>query len=151
MMSWIMECWIYKAEANATVLQQMPYALVKTKSSVHQHDKITASVQASLVHHEASHLSQISKPSDRDSSWTMQVTAWVKSRVMAMANSIAIANPINDPMSPYYMSLNENPGAALVTPLLTGSNYHSWTKAMMMALKTKTLLHLLLLCISSIP
>ncbi|GAU40443.1 hypothetical protein TSUD_397620, partial [Trifolium subterraneum] len=32
---------------------------------------------------------------------------------------------------------NENPGLVLVTPSLSGSNYHSWSRAMVMALKSK--------------
>ncbi|KAE9611029.1 putative gag-polypeptide of LTR copia-type [Lupinus albus] len=35
------------------------------------------------------------------------------------------------------MNPNENPGAVLVTPPLTGSNYHSWSREMMMTLKYK--------------
>ncbi|XP_019423017.1 PREDICTED: uncharacterized protein LOC109332489 [Lupinus angustifolius] len=46
-------------------------------------------------------------------------------------------NPMNDPSSPFYMHPNENPGIMLVSVPLTGKNYHNWSKAMSMALKTK--------------
>ncbi|KAE9617867.1 putative transcription factor interactor and regulator CCHC(Zn) family [Lupinus albus] len=54
-----------------------------------------------------------------------------------MANTIAVINPINDPTSIYYMNPNEHPGAALVTPPLTGPNYHAWSREMLLALKHK--------------
>ncbi|XP_019431412.1 PREDICTED: uncharacterized protein LOC109338595, partial [Lupinus angustifolius] len=54
---------------------------------------------------------------------------------MAMANQII--NPILDPISPYYLSPNENPGAVLVPALLSGDNYHAWSRAMIMALQMK--------------
>ncbi|MCH92327.1 flavonol sulfotransferase-like protein, partial [Trifolium medium] len=43
----------------------------------------------------------------------------------------------NDTLNPYFLHPNENPNHALVTPLLSGSNYHSWSRAMTMALKSK--------------
>ncbi|KAK4280541.1 hypothetical protein QN277_012155 [Acacia crassicarpa] len=42
-----------------------------------------------------------------------------------------------DPTSPYYIHLNENPALVLVAPLLDGSNYHGWARAMRMALLLK--------------
>lgn len=42
-----------------------------------------------------------------------------------------------DPSSPYFQHYNENPGAILVPDLLTGENYHVWSRAMFMALKAK--------------
>ncbi|PNY16454.1 flavonol sulfotransferase-like protein [Trifolium pratense] len=46
-----------------------------------------------------------------------------------------------DTLSPYFMHSNENPGNVLVTPLLSGSNYHSWSRAMTVALRSKHKLH----------
>ncbi|MCH80175.1 hypothetical protein A2U01_0000938 [Trifolium medium] len=43
----------------------------------------------------------------------------------------------NDTLNPYFLHPNENPGLVLVTPPLSGSNYHSWSRAMTMALKSK--------------
>ncbi|MCH83453.1 retrovirus-related pol polyprotein from transposon TNT 1-94, partial [Trifolium medium] len=47
----------------------------------------------------------------------------------------------NDTLNPYFLHPNENPSLMLVTPLLSGSNYHSWSRAMTMALKSKNKLH----------
>jgi hypothetical protein len=46
-----------------------------------------------------------------------------------------------DTLSPYFMHPNENPGAVLVTPLLSGNNYHSWSRSMQVALRSKHKLH----------
>ena len=42
-----------------------------------------------------------------------------------------------DTSSPYYLHPNENPSLILVSPPLTGSNYHHWSRAMMIALMSK--------------
>ena len=42
-----------------------------------------------------------------------------------------------DPASPYYLHPSENPSLILVTNLLTGTNYHTWCRAMRMALLSK--------------
>ncbi|XP_045832254.1 uncharacterized protein LOC123923607 [Trifolium pratense] len=47
----------------------------------------------------------------------------------------------NDTLNPYFMHPNENPGNVLVTPLLSGPNYHTWSRAMMVALRSKHKLH----------
>ena len=47
-------------------------------------------------------------------------------------------NPAMDPTSPYYLHPNEMPGALMVSPILNGRNYHSWSRSMRMALKAKT-------------
>lgn len=39
--------------------------------------------------------------------------------------------------SPYYLHPAENPGAILVTPLMNGNNYDTWSKKMKRALLTK--------------
>lgn len=44
---------------------------------------------------------------------------------------------ILDPASLYYIHLNENPSLVLVSPILDGANYHSWQRAMTMALEMK--------------
>jgi hypothetical protein len=47
----------------------------------------------------------------------------------------------NDTLNPYFLHPNENPSLVLVTPPLSGSNYHSWSRSMTMALKSKYKLH----------
>ncbi|MCH79433.1 flavonol sulfotransferase-like protein [Trifolium medium] len=61
------------------------------------------------------------------------------------ADSVHLAGPStsqnngyqNDTLNPYFLHSNENPNHVLVTPILSGSNYHSWSRAMTMALKSK--------------
>ncbi|MCI78498.1 hypothetical protein A2U01_0099768, partial [Trifolium medium] len=40
----------------------------------------------------------------------------------------------NDTLNLYFLHPNENPSLVLVTPPLSGPNYHSWSRAMTMAL-----------------
>ncbi|KAK4254363.1 hypothetical protein QN277_009759 [Acacia crassicarpa] len=40
-------------------------------------------------------------------------------------------------LSPYYLHPNENPSLVLVNPVLTGPNYHTWSRSMRMALQSK--------------
>ncbi|GAU16205.1 hypothetical protein TSUD_298370 [Trifolium subterraneum] len=47
----------------------------------------------------------------------------------------------NDILNPYFMHPNENPGNVLATPLLSGPNYHSWSRAVTVALRSKHKLH----------
>jgi len=42
-----------------------------------------------------------------------------------------------NPGSPYYLHLGENPGLILVSPPLDGNNYHTWSRAMKCALLSK--------------
>ena len=53
--------------------------------------------------------------------------------------SIATASTNLNPnlSSPFYLHPNENPTLILVNPILTGPNYHSWSRAMRMALQSK--------------
>ncbi|XP_019460080.1 PREDICTED: uncharacterized protein LOC109359841 [Lupinus angustifolius] len=51
--------------------------------------------------------------------------------------AITTLNPMSYPFSPYYMPPNESPGAILESKLLNDDNYHSWSRAMWMSLKTK--------------
>jgi len=46
-----------------------------------------------------------------------------------------------DTLSPNFMHPNENPGVVLVTPFLSGNNYHSWSRSMQVALRSKHKLH----------
>ncbi|XP_019427023.1 PREDICTED: uncharacterized protein LOC109335307 [Lupinus angustifolius] len=51
-----------------------------------------------------------------------------------------MANQVNsfDPhINPYFLSANENPALILVTPLLNGNNYQSWSRSMKLALESK--------------
>ncbi|MCI31365.1 hypothetical protein A2U01_0052577, partial [Trifolium medium] len=47
------------------------------------------------------------------------------------------ADPASDPSSPYYVHSNDRPFSVKVTPVLTGSNYHSWARSMRHALGAK--------------
>jgi len=48
------------------------------------------------------------------------------------------SNSKSNAPNPYFLSSNENPGNILVTqPLLGMRNYHSWSRAMVLALTTK--------------
>ena len=51
------------------------------------------------------------------------------------------SNPINNesiPKNPYFLNASENPRSVLVTqPLLRMRNYHSWSRAMILALTAK--------------
>ncbi|GAU48797.1 hypothetical protein TSUD_81460 [Trifolium subterraneum] len=47
----------------------------------------------------------------------------------------------NDILNPYFMHPNENPGNILATPLLSGPNYHSWSRAVTVALRSKHKIH----------
>jgi hypothetical protein len=38
----------------------------------------------------------------------------------------------NDILNPYFMHPNENPSNVLATPLLSGPNYHSWSRSVML-------------------
>ena len=44
---------------------------------------------------------------------------------------------ITDPSSPYFLHPNENPSLVLVSSLLNGANYHSWSRGMRMSLLSK--------------
>lgn len=44
----------------------------------------------------------------------------------------------NDMLNPYFAYPNENPSAAIVSPPLNGGNYHYWSHAMLLVLKTIT-------------
>ncbi|XP_025651033.1 uncharacterized protein [Arachis hypogaea] len=46
-------------------------------------------------------------------------------------------NPMQDPSSPYYIHPSENPGNPLISITLNASNYGSWSRAMLLALKGK--------------
>ena len=53
---------------------------------------------------------------------------------MANVNQV---NPFTDPTNPYFLHLSEGPGAVLVLAHLIESNYHSWCRAMTIALELK--------------
>ncbi|XP_057993056.1 uncharacterized protein LOC131174038 [Hevea brasiliensis] len=44
---------------------------------------------------------------------------------------------LTNPSNPYFLHPNENPALVLVSHVLSGSNYHSWARAMRMALQSK--------------
>ncbi|MCI84722.1 receptor-like serine/threonine kinase, partial [Trifolium medium] len=43
-------------------------------------------------------------------------------------------DPVLDNSSAYYVHPDDGPSSVVVTPLLTGSNYHSWSRSMKRAL-----------------
>ncbi|PNY00962.1 hypothetical protein L195_g024249 [Trifolium pratense] len=47
----------------------------------------------------------------------------------------------NDTLNPYFLHPNENLNLALVSSLLSGPNYHSWSRAMTMVLRSKNKMH----------
>ncbi|OMO54213.1 Integrase, catalytic core [Corchorus capsularis] len=51
------------------------------------------------------------------------------------------SRPKDFPSSPYYIHASGNPTLLLVSAVLIGPNYHSWSRAMKMALLTKNKLH----------
>ncbi|KAF1871985.1 hypothetical protein Lal_00012204 [Lupinus albus] len=51
-----------------------------------------------------------------------------------MANQLQIIDQNNNP---YFLQSNESPAVILVTPLLNGTNYHSWARAMKISLESK--------------
>ena len=68
--------------------------------------------------------------------------------LMASPDSSNQSDPVNNqsnlvnnesiPKNPYFLSASENPGSVLVTqPLLGMRNYHSWSRAMILALTAK--------------
>ncbi|GAU49830.1 hypothetical protein TSUD_293850 [Trifolium subterraneum] len=54
-----------------------------------------------------------------------------------MPPRLAPMDPASDPSSPYYVHSSDGPSSVKVTPLLTGSNYHSWSRSMRRALGGK--------------
>ena len=55
-----------------------------------------------------------------------------------IANNVVVNNAaLTNLLSPYYTHPNENPGVAIIVQVLSGGNYHSWSCAMLLALKTK--------------
>jgi hypothetical protein len=49
----------------------------------------------------------------------------------------ALPEPHQDTSSPFYVHPGDGPTSVTVTPLLTGSNYHSWSRTMKRALGAK--------------
>lgn len=55
---------------------------------------------------------------------------------------MAVTNPSDQTLSnqlsdPFHLHSNENPALVLVSPVLNGDNYHSWSRSMVIALKSK--------------
>lgn len=48
-----------------------------------------------------------------------------------------MANPIQDPMNPFFINSSDNPALSLVTKPLSANNYHSWARLMRKALVSK--------------
>ncbi|XP_061337323.1 uncharacterized protein LOC133284338 [Gastrolobium bilobum] len=54
-----------------------------------------------------------------------------------MANQAPLPDHLTNPSNSLYLHANENPALVLVTPLLNNKNYHTWLRAMKMALRSK--------------
>ncbi|XP_061368044.1 uncharacterized protein LOC133311047 [Gastrolobium bilobum] len=54
-----------------------------------------------------------------------------------MANQEQLPAFITNPSHPFFLHPNENPSQVLVSPVLNGRNYHSWSRSMTMALRSK--------------
>ncbi|KAK2361432.1 putative mitochondrial protein [Trifolium repens] len=54
-----------------------------------------------------------------------------------MPPRVAPVDPVLDNSSPYFVHPGDGPSSVTVTPLLTGSNYHSWSRSMKRALGAK--------------
>ncbi|PNX63917.1 hypothetical protein L195_g061858 [Trifolium pratense] len=54
-----------------------------------------------------------------------------------MPPRVAPPKPNLDASSPYYVHPGDGPSFVTVTPLLVGSNYHSWSRSMKRALGAK--------------
>lgn len=55
----------------------------------------------------------------------------------SMANQSSYSDYLTNPSNPYFCHGNENPSHPLVTPVLSGPNYHTWARAMRIALLSK--------------
>ncbi|MCH79634.1 hypothetical protein A2U01_0000387 [Trifolium medium] len=71
----------------------------------------------------------------------MDAEASASNTHMAQAQVNQSKSSSMDVLSPYFMHPNENPGNVLATPLLSGPNYHSWSRAVTVALRSKHKLH----------
>ena len=84
--------------------------------------------------------------------WYQSHKAEHEASTMASPDSSNQSDPVNNhtsqtnsttnnesiPTNPYFLSSSENPGSVLVTqPLLGMRNYHSWSRAMILALTAK--------------
>ena len=53
------------------------------------------------------------------------------------ASNSSPQDPAQNPSSPFYIHPSESPSTVIVSPVLTGSNYHSWSRSFKMALVSK--------------
>lgn len=56
-------------------------------------------------------------------------------------NQAQAMNPMLDPLSSYYLHPGESLGTPLISLMLTAQNYHAWSSAMRLALKSKNKLN----------
>jgi len=56
---------------------------------------------------------------------------------MASDSTYSAVISIDDASSPYYLHHGDSPGSVLVSQLLHGENYHTWSRSMIMALTAK--------------
>ncbi|XP_071721857.1 uncharacterized protein [Rutidosis leptorrhynchoides] len=53
------------------------------------------------------------------------------------SSNVTSSNQNSSPSSAFYLLPSENPTQALVSPLLNNNNYHIWSRAITMALRSK--------------
>lgn len=64
-------------------------------------------------------------------------TDWSSSNYNQNANTYTNVDPCSNEASPYYVHPNESPMVVVVSPPLTGDNYHTWARVMKCALISK--------------
>lgn len=52
-------------------------------------------------------------------------------------SSISVQSQGNDPTNPYHLQQGDSTGLVLVSQVLAGDNYHTWSRSMQIALKAK--------------
>ena len=57
--------------------------------------------------------------------------------VVPVSSGSSSKSAVDDPLSPYFLHHSDSPGLVLVSQQLTGENYASWSRAMLIALSVK--------------
>ena len=54
------------------------------------------------------------------------------------STSVPVAQPWENPSSPYLLTSSDNPGVSLVVECLTEESYNTWSRAVLFSLDAKT-------------
>ena len=54
------------------------------------------------------------------------------------STSVLVAQPWENPSSPYLLTSSDNPGVSLVVERLTEESYNTWSRAVLFSLDAKT-------------